>query len=177
MALSNYDTLAVNEKGESINGVLVTPLGVRVEIYKNWLYVYDSAAWRKGGAFVKPCIAEIQHGELRYLDLSVCAVRGPQDGVYVVAWYDEQEIHGIAGCGVVAYVGNALVGVLRDSIGWFQAKLRKFDVPTMFQNLDFADAKRCNQGDRFLARGLGLPSADTPVGAQAPVTILSKLVK
>ena len=56
MALSNWDTFAVDEKGEPTDGRFTSALGVEVEIYKNWLYVRDEQAWRDGGRFVSPTV-------------------------------------------------------------------------------------------------------------------------
>lgn len=130
MALSNWDTLAVTHRGESCSGVFVTPLGVGVEIYKNWLYVSDRAAWRKGGGYKEPIVAKIVRGIIQYADLMVCALRGPQDGVYVVAWsgwdYEgaAQPLTGMVGCGVYGYDdAGEFVGVRTESREWFAARL------------------------------------------------------
>ena len=47
MALSNWATFSINEKGEACGGEFVSPQGVEVEIYKSWFYVRDKGAWRK----------------------------------------------------------------------------------------------------------------------------------
>ncbi len=84
MALSNWDTLALDESGRPTNGVFTSPLGIVVEIYKNWLYVRDSKGWESGGGYVEPTIMEIQHGSLSYKDVQISAIRGPKNGVYCV---------------------------------------------------------------------------------------------
>lgn len=84
MALSNWDTLAVNQDGDPVAGTLVSPMGVEVAIYKNWLYVRDAKAWREGGAYVADTVMEIREGVIRYLDVDIHAARGPQEGVYAV---------------------------------------------------------------------------------------------
>lgn len=84
MALSNWDTLALNEKGESTNGVFTSPLGVTVEIYKNWLYVRDPKAWQEGGSYVHPVVMEVQKGSFHYKDVQIEAIRGPKNGIYCV---------------------------------------------------------------------------------------------
>jgi hypothetical protein len=86
MALSNWDTLAVDENSKSTNGVFESALGVTVEIYKNWLYVRDPKAWQEGGAFVEPTIMEVHDGSFRYKDVQIVAKRGPKTGVYAVVW-------------------------------------------------------------------------------------------
>lgn len=45
VALSNWDTLAIDHNNNSINGVIKSKMGVTVRIYKNWLYIEDNIAW------------------------------------------------------------------------------------------------------------------------------------
>ena len=104
MALSNWDTLSINELGESLNGIFVSPLGVEVSFYKNWLYVRDEKAWQDGGAFIQPTVMQIDSGNLQYKDVHVEAVRGPQNGVFalITTGYG-QDIKAVVGCGVSGY--------------------------------------------------------------------------
>lgn len=93
MALSNWDTLAVNEKGESIGGSFKSPGGVTVEFYKNWLYVRDPKAWDKSSGYTKPTIMQVNSGDFSYKDIHIMAVRGPKGGIYAAVWtskYQEQ---------------------------------------------------------------------------------------
>jgi hypothetical protein len=128
MALSNWDTLAVDLQGNSIGGSYVSPAGVGVEIYKNWLYIQDQKAWRKG-SYCKPTIMEIQHGHLTYCDVEIHAIRGPQNGVYVACWnwaFDEKkrgdrpEYMGMVGCGVYGYDYDEWIGVTDSSKAFLQ---------------------------------------------------------
>lgn len=139
MALSDYDSMVLNEKGEPCDGSFTSPLGVRVEFYKNWLYVSDENAWREGGSYIKPTVMEIQEGDLTYLDVHIIAFRGPQNGVFALvhsSHYDNGEdgskdysmpptITGMIGCSVVAYSGNEYVGVSEESTKWWNNKLRE----------------------------------------------------
>src|SRR5271154_4408257 len=85
MALSNWDTLAVDEKGEPCSGSFVSPLGIEIEIYKNWLYVRDAKAWVESDhCFTNDTIMQIENGKLRYKDVEITAIRGPKNGVYCV---------------------------------------------------------------------------------------------
>jgi hypothetical protein len=145
MALSNWDTLAVDENGESTNGVFISKLGVSVEFYKNWLYVRDEKAWQDGGRFVSPTVMQIEEGTLSYKDVNIVARRGPQNGVYAViqttiypptitedcskckvkakAYRHEASCPDfvdtkyvvMVGCGVYGYSGEEWVGVTDDS--------------------------------------------------------------
>lgn len=89
----------------STNGVFTTPFGVRLHIHENWLYVNDWKAWRERRHHGHS-VMEIHHGQLTYLDLQVHAVRGPQDGIYVIAttgaWY-RNTFEAMVGCGVYGW--------------------------------------------------------------------------
>jgi hypothetical protein len=125
MALSNWDTMALNEKGEPSHGEFTSPCGVSVEFYKNWLYVRDAKAWQEGGGYTEPTVMEIQPGDIRYKDVHILALRGPQNGVFAVVWtgYGD-EVKGMAGCGVYGYEGMEWIGVTPESLTWWVAKLR-----------------------------------------------------
>lgn len=133
MALSNWDTLALNEKGQSISGVFRSPLGIEVEFYKNWLYVRDEKGW-SDGAFMRPTVMEVQEGDIRYKDVEILAFRGPQNGIYAVIWSGsefEKTLQGMIGCGVYGFEDGDethdpdYIGVLPASIEWFRTKLRE----------------------------------------------------
>jgi hypothetical protein len=91
MALSNWDTFAVNEKKESTNGIFETPLGIKIEIYKNWLYVHDKAVTKGKDPYVDDVTMEVKEGEFTYRDLYVKAIRGPNNGVYTIVWFECKE--------------------------------------------------------------------------------------
>jgi len=102
MALSNWDSMAVNAKGEPTNGVFVSKMGVTVEIYKNWLYLRDPDAWREGGPYVEATVAQIDNGSFQYKDVHIAAKRGPKGGVYCVVTsnrYDYAPPRGCKHCG------------------------------------------------------------------------------
>lgn len=64
--------------------MLVSPSGVRLETYKNWLTIDDPQSWRPG-AYLEPTVMHIHEGHVECRDVTVRAVRGPQDGVYILA--------------------------------------------------------------------------------------------
>lgn len=106
MALSNWDTLAINAKGENCYGEFKSPLGITVEFYKNWLYVYDKKAWEKGGYFVEDCVMQVTEGSIRYKDVAILAKRGPKDGIYAVIWtmhYEPEYFDFMLGIGCSGY--------------------------------------------------------------------------
>lgn len=53
MALSSYATMAFTHEGKPNNGAYISPCGVNVEVYKNWIYIYDEKAWQENGGFRK----------------------------------------------------------------------------------------------------------------------------
>ena len=89
------------------DGIFVSPLGVRVELYKNWLYVGDRSAWRDGGFFIQDTVMQIQRGSLCYLDVMIEAERleGPDgDTIVFAAWSSsDKNVRGIVGAGTYAY--------------------------------------------------------------------------
>jgi len=157
MALSNWDTLAVDENGESTNGIFTSPNGVSVEFYKNWLYVRDKKGWQEGGRFVEPTVMQVDNGTLSYKDVSICAIRGPQNGVYAVVestiypphltedcakckakaksyWHEKNCADFVdtkhlvmIGCGVYGYDGEEWVGVDDESKKFLASWIQKAD--------------------------------------------------
>lgn len=123
MALSDYDTLAIDLNSNPTNGVFTTPLGVIARIYKNWIYVTDEGAWREGDPFIDGVVMQIQHGELRYRDLHVFAKRGPKNGIYAVLMLDYGDnTQGMVCIGCCSYTsttqcpncGSHLLGIYRS---------------------------------------------------------------
>ncbi|MGH9462244.1 MAG: hypothetical protein ACRD1X_13560 [Vicinamibacteria bacterium] len=168
MALSNWDTLAVDEKGEPSDGRFTSPLGVEVEIYKNWLYVRDEKAWRDGGHFVEPTIMSIDHGQLIYCDVSIYAVRGPKNGIYLAVWTGyahEPNWKAMVGIGLYGYDDRRWIGVQAADIRYLEVQLKADAVPQELGALDFAKAVRFNQGDRYFAEKVRLEPPSTPPGA------------
>jgi len=136
MALSNWDTLAVDLNGEPQAGSFVSPGGIEVSIYKNWIYIRDPKAWREGGSFVKDTIMAIDHGKIQYHDIEIRATRGPQGGVYVACWnvnYESEptDYVGMIGCGVYGFDNEDWVGVQPESVEflrkWISNKERMWD--------------------------------------------------
>lgn len=189
MALSNWDTLALTHEGKSCNGVFVSPLGVTVEFYKNWVYVRDPQAWRSAGGWAEPTVMEVQHGELRYQDVHIQAWRGPQRGIYAVvsAWNRTTDLYtGMVGCGVYGYKQSNLededdgwVGVLPTSVVWFQGRLTKTYKGTCLpwlKGFRLDGATRFNQGDAYFAKALGVETPATPPGESGP-TVLEQMME
>ena len=121
MALSNWDTLAVNEKGESTNGVFVSPQGVSVEIYKNQLWV--NLGDRKDQI-------TFDQGDMAIRDTSISVKRGPQEGVFCITYAPQYKpTQAMVGCGVYGYTVQdkpseeweaEFVGVTEESVKFLQ---------------------------------------------------------
>ncbi len=183
MALSDWDTLAIDEQGRSINGVFVTPLGVQVEFYKNWLYVSDKDAWVPG-SFTEPTILHINAGDVRYRDLAIRAVHGPWNGVYAACWsgytnLKEQPFTGMAGIACYGWDNDDWVGVSENPIKYMHAWLRRrfaaHELPDAMRDANLKQVLRFNQGDAFFARTIGTPLIATLPGIANP-TMLSTLM-
>jgi len=178
VALSNWDTVAVDENGEPTDGRFTSPLGISVELYKNFLYVRDETSWRRGGPYVEPTVMSIDHGELIYLDVSVYAVRGPKNGIYTAVWTGyphEPTWKAMVGIGCYGYDDDRWVGVQARDIIFLRTMLHAESVPPPLALIDFSKVERVNQGDRYLAEKVGLAPPSTPPGeAEAP--LLTQLI-
>lgn len=161
MALSNWATAAVDEKGQPSNGLFTSVLGVTVEIYKNWLYVHDPAAWREGGPYVHPVVMSINAGEVSYQDVRVLAVRGPKEGVYAIVWsgYEsDPDFRAMIGIGCYGYEGRVWRGIERSDIAHLETLFHENGPFSSFDGslachpglLDGA----FNQGARFIIEAL-----------------------
>jgi hypothetical protein len=133
MALSNWDALMLDEHGLPMSAFWKSDSGVGIEIYKNWIHIHDELAYMESKAcYTKPIVMAIQSGELQYKDLHILALRGPQNGVYLVVWkdyytkdYKKHWVKGVIGCGVYGFAGHRYVGVTKTSIRWFQDEINK----------------------------------------------------
>jgi hypothetical protein len=190
MALSNWDILMLDEKGKSLPGVWQSSLGLKLEIYKNWLHLHDEKAWyENAGFYSKPIIAKIDSGSYDYKNLHILAIRGPQNGVFVIVWedfyskdYKKHWVRGAIGCGVYGYtqgISGRYIGVTKTSLRWFIKEMHKKDfytIPDVFVNLDLLKGQRYNQGDAFFTCHIGTPLQNTKAG-KAKETIFGKAIK
>lgn len=178
LKLSDWDVLALDERGQPTNAVTEPSLcGVRAEAYCNWVNVVDASLWREGSITPSPVVSTVMHGEISILDLTVVAERGPEHGVYFAAWflYNGQPV-GMAGLACWGWgEGQVYRGVPASAVahlvklinGWVNDKI----VPPAFADLPWHSALRFNQGDAQAARRAGLPIAPTVVGeADGPQT-------
>ena len=182
MALSNWDVVAWDEKGKPCEGVLHTPDGVIVEIYKNWVSVMDASAYDAWNdehkAFIRPYIMNIDEGVLSYKNIRIFVKRGKQNGVYVVAIYHNVEtdvIKAIYGVGCYGFDENdEYVGVkketIEDFIKWLKKLKEEYGIPYIPEN--FEPPQRFNLGDKFFAECLGFETPMTePEKAEEPLLL------
>lgn len=153
MTLSNWDTLSIDQNGKPTNGIFKSPLGIRVAIYKNWLYIHDNKAYEKGGLYVEPIVMEIQEGDLIYKDISIFAKRGPQSGifcvVYVPTWAHEGEFIAMIGAGVCGFEDEKWIGVNSESLDFLKNMVAGDEIPDELKNIDLSGALRFNQGHGY----------------------------
>lgn len=128
MALSNWDTFAIDHEGKNSGGSFTSAQGVTVETYKNWLYISDPQAWRKGGGYTEPIVMQVSEGIFIYQDVRVVAIRGPKNGIYFCAYTEKYEnssytIKGIVGIGCSGYVGSRWVGTGKRDLAFLKRQL------------------------------------------------------
>lgn len=190
MALSNWDTFAVDQDGKPCSGTFNSPLGVQVAFYKNWLYVRDEVAWQEGGSYVKPTVMEIQEGSFKYKDIRVFAKRGPQNGIYAAITstkYPPNEMFvAMVGIGCYGYGGpqdedgyEGWLGVLPESVDYLRKvideALEEFAISPRVKDISLDNGTRFNQGDAYFSAHLGSETPATKPG-EAGETIMSKII-
>ncbi len=171
MALSNWDTFALNHKGEASDGSFESH-GTSAEIYKNWIYIRDPQMWREGLSYVEPTIMELNEGDLTIGKLHIRAVRGPKSGIYAVVWTGHEHddsIQGMVGIGCYGFDEEGeWVGADDAEVEFFKGKLTEwaseYEIPKLFAELDLQQGQRFNQGDAFFGKALGTEIPTTEPG-------------
>jgi len=111
MALSNWDTLAFDADGKPCVGVVVNGNG-SVEIYKNFLYVYNKKMFKKGeGSYTNNVIAQIESGNINISKFSIIAKRHKeQNSIFVrVAYTVGDEEKYFVGIGCYGFINTARI--------------------------------------------------------------------
>lgn len=183
MALSNWDTLAVDETGAPIEGAsFASDNGlVKVAFYKNWLQVSSAQMWSDGGGFVSPVIATIQEGELRIGNLEILAVRGPQSGIYACVQQLVRDSagyrrRGMVGCSCYGFMDQSdlWVGITDAEVNFLRGfMLQRLEAP--FRDINLAGAVRFNQGDAFFAGEFGVEAPRSAPGESGTPILLDAL--
>lgn len=158
MALSNWDTIAWNEKGEPTKGILQCPNGTIVEIYKNWASIKSNSL-----------TMQFWQGQVFYKNLYLFGKRSIQSSIFLVAIHKDWNkniMKALFGIGCYGYVKHKWVGVKNKTIELYKKwiitlpeneyfPLEKNEIP------EFKECKRYNQGDLYLANEIGLECPQT----------------
>jgi hypothetical protein len=179
MALSNWDTLAFDEKGKSCNGIFDLRGDAKLDIYKNWIYIEHPSAWFEDCMYGQPTVMEIQSGEINYAGCYITVIREDlQSACFVYAsdrHYGENTHRCFAGIGCYGYVDDEFVGVTPKLYELFIKWLaNECDNIEWIIKVKEAIPTRFNQGDAFLSNKIGFDVDTTQIG-DANDTLLSKL--
>ena len=85
MALSNWDTLAIDPDGNPTKGEFQIGDYV-VEIYKNWIYLKNSNLWKhlKNPSFTGGVLGQIESGNFYFDGFYIWATRGSQNSIQMI---------------------------------------------------------------------------------------------
>ena len=183
MALSNWDTLCFNHKGEVCEGKFTSPMGIVVEAYKDWLYVKDKQTWRKG-VYTNNIVMEVNSGELQYYDVRIrCEFQSSIDDVsedysriLFAIWSgfeSSDDFTGIIGVACFADMNKQDIEALQIFLNKADYYVNE-DIPDVFKNIDLSKGKRYNQGDAYFHDVLGMDRQCTPVG-ESKDTVFSQI--
>ena len=170
MALGNFNSLIANQAGSVCNGVFISPLGVHVRAYKNWLYISDEKAWHEGVPYIQPTIMEVRSGEIEYKDVCIVAKRSDYQSslyfaVWVPHWRNHGQLTGMAGICAYAYQGDQEHEIDERQVCEFRKALqqtRTLDVPipNLFCELTLPLEFSSNQGVEYLHSHLSNKNLD-----------------
>lgn len=187
VALSNWALLALDENGNATNGILKSPLGVKVEIYKNWLYIADEAAWQDGGHYMKPTVLQVYRGDLVYKDVAIYARRDDSGPETIYAAVTARH-HGkgtfnncaalLIGCGTYAFDEDGrCVGVRPSQLEALREFAKEALDEEIFSKIDWSKALTVNKGDLYFHEQLGVDPQARPVGELAEPHIFEAVKK
>ena len=181
MALSNYDMFVMNHKGEPCIGEFVSPMGIKVKVRKDWLYIDDKFGWQKDGGFAEPTVMEVNSSCLVYKDVNIICDQRPTkrcDNTTLFCiwsgWEQENTMNGIIG---VCQFGD----IQPDAIDELhEALITDFDdeyhtIPEIFKLINLSVGKRCNQGDMFFHDKIGT-DAQCTIPGKAKGTMFGQLL-
>ncbi len=133
MALSNWDDKAWDVKGNPMPSIIKFGT-VSIEVYKNWLYVKDTAAWDENSGYRFPTIMEISEGYVRYKKIIIHAIRGPQNSILTriqCGYINDPDYAIMYAIGAYGYDDSGdFVGVLPETVAEFRKWLKAdYDIP------------------------------------------------
>jgi hypothetical protein len=172
MAMSNWDLMAWDDKGNTDNGRFIHNF-TQINIYKNWVYVCDEKAHNKYTSFKYPTIMSIHDGWVHYNGCDIITKRGKQDGIYVVVRvFDNGNAKYYYGIGCCAYRGNKCVGVTKTTYEDYMKWLRKLNKEEYVKVTKPKKLLRVNQGDMIIG---DIKKHSTLIG-KASDTLISQLL-
>jgi hypothetical protein len=152
MALSNWDMLAFDVDGPSHFGFVVNHANVALSLHQNWLEVTrmvrstTGPRWRRRDSITEQHEGTIFEGHLRLGSWSICAQRGPQDGIYVIATSVDSEVRA---AGKAFLVGCGVYGYSKPSC-WYAERALELDVdPDTLMNAEDSIIGFRSRGDIF----------------------------
>ena len=151
MAIANYASWSIDERGLDAHCDFVSPMGIHVNIHKDFAYLDDPAAWTKLRADNPPhIVAEIHAGMLCYKDLHMCSRTTPSGLFFLACWAFQpgvkvetaatwEYIHALYGIGKYAFEGNNYIGVTGEDIQafyeWLDEQHEEYDAPLPYPRM------------------------------------------
>ena len=160
MALGNWDSFVVNEKGELTEGIFKFK-DISVIIYKNWIHIEDKKSWTEDCHFVKPIVMVIKEGLIDYKGIRIVARREDKFGsLYFSIWTGYsglKDMKGIFGVATYCYDGENYVGVREFQKTHFKKFIKKtpnweYYTPNILDKIEKFDSY--NQGTVYIVKNL-----------------------
>lgn len=168
MALGNWATMCWDENGKPVLGRL-TEGEVTIEIYKNWIYIHDSAGWQERHGFSRAVVGEIHSGCVTYKRFRIIVDRHQtQNAMFFIIEYREYEkyettkLRQLFGVACYGYEGEERVGVTPETttafIEWLDEIQDRWDIwwPIRPNTNDWKESMQYNQGTAYLLEKVGV---------------------
>lgn len=167
MALSNWDNIIMDEKGNTHIGNIKLKNGTELELYKSFVNIRNKKYWKKDCGFIYPVVGLFYSGEIQINGAIIHAHNNEDNNelflrVYMHSRKKTIEYFAIARYG---YVGSRHVGITKDCIKRYNKWAGR--------KLDWSKAMGCNQGDSFFVG----EKFRYKIGKAHKETILSKMLK
>ncbi len=193
MSLSEWDVLALDERGRPSNGTSEpSPAGVTVSPVEGVLQLESAECWHPLSPLPNPQFVVLRAGEATVLDIWTVAETvhfppakgqavGAVRGICWATWFHRgAEIAATVGITVRGFdADQKYVGVTAADVSQFRAIVKRWAqygrVPPQLAELGTANALRFNQGDARIAKQVGTPYSATPPGeAELPLLYHAK---
>jgi hypothetical protein len=191
MAMSNWTLLAFDNEGAPCSGEAEFPSGLRVELYKNWVYLHHPQMWTENQSFVSDTIAQVNSGDLNIGGVNIIVERFRGNGIdydsaaFVLATYQEwsETPQFFAGIVDYGYVGEDYIGLSSDTyqhfLTWIDAQVGEYSSKARKAWVDKVHASNglsANQGDLYFSQVIGTDSQAVTPGDTPPEPIFMKLL-